>query len=426
VSDLFTIEQARQLDREDPLGPFRKQFVINESNVVYLDGNSLGRLPGKTAEYMEVTIMEQWGTRLIRSWNEGWYNQSARLGRKIAQIIGAHPDEVIVSDSTSVNLYKLCYGALKAREGKTDIISDDMNFPSDLYILQGLIRQFGDKHQLRLLKSPDGISSDMTELVRMVSHNTALLSLSHVAYKSSYMYDMERVTELAHMHGALVLWDLSHSVGAVPVSLNRAGADLAVGCTYKYLNGGPGSPAFLFVKRELQAKLENPIKGWFGELNPFDFKLNYRESEGIRKYLTGTPPVISISGLEPALDMILEAGIGAIRQKSVAQSQYLLTLAQEWLFSEGFRLGSPELIEKRGSHITLKHAEGYRICRALTDPGVGGRAVIPDFREPNNIRLGITPLYTTFEEIYIAMEQIKEIVADKTYMRYSGTRDAVT
>jgi kynureninase len=426
MDQLYTIEYARKLDREDPLGHFRNEFLIDEPSVVYLDGNSLGRLPVKTAKYMETAIREQWGNRLIRSWNEGWYNQSARLGRKLAQIIGAHPDEVIISDSTSVNLYKLCFGALKAREGKTDIISDDMNFPSDLYILQGLIRQFGERHHLRLLKSPDGISSDMTELVRMVSHNTALLSLSHVVYKSSYMYDMERVTELAHMHDALVLWDLSHSVGAVPVSLNRAGADLAVGCTYKYLNGGPGSPAFLFVKRELQEQLENPIQGWFGELNPFDFKLNYRKSEGIRKFLTGTPPVISVSGLEPALDMILEAGIGAIRQKSVAQSQYLLALAGEWLFSEGFRLGSPELIEKRGSHITLKHAEGYRICKALADPGVGGRAVIPDFREPNNIRLGITPLYTTFEEIYTAMEQLKGIMAEKTYAKYTGTRDAVT
>lgn len=395
-----TVENARMLDQEDPLGHFRQNFVISDPSIVYMDGNSLGRLTEKSVEYMESAIREQWGNRLIRSWNEDWYNQSVRLGKKIAQIIGAQPDEVIIADSTSVNLYKLCYGALKAREGKTEIISDDMNFPSDLYILQGLIRQLGGNHTLRLLKSPDGILSDMTELVRMVSHNTALVTLSHVAFKSAYMYDMERVTELAHMHNALALWDLSHSVGAVPVSLNRANVDLAVGCTYKYLNGGPGSPAFLFVKRELQEQLENPIQGWFGEQNPFEFKLNYREPEGIRKFLTGTPPVVSTSGLEPALDMVLEAGIGAIRQKSAAQSQYLLSLVREWLTSEGFRLGSPELVEKRGSHITLKHAEGYRICKALTDPEVGGGAVIPDFREPNNIRLGITPLYTTYEEIF--------------------------
>ena len=421
-----TIEHARGLDRDDPLGRFRRDFVIKDPTMVYLDGNSLGRLPLKTAEHMERAIREQWGEKLIRSWNDGWYMQSILLGKKIARIIGAHPDEVIVSDSTSINLYKLAYGALKAREGRKEIISDDMNFPSDLYIMQGLIKQLGANHTLRLLKSPDGISTDMSELARMVSHSTALITLSHVAYKSSYLYDMDRVTELAHEQNALVLWDLSHSAGAVPVNLNGAGADLAVGCTYKYLNGGPGSPAFLYVKRELQEQLENPIQGWFGEQNPFEFNLNYRESEGIRKFLAGTPPVISLSGLEPALDMILEAGIGSIRQKSVAQSEYLLSLAQKCLIEEGVSVGSPEHAEKRGSHISLKHAEGYRICKALADPEVGDGTVIPDFREPDNIRLGITPLYTSYEDIFRAMAQMKEILEGKLYAHYPSTRDQVT
>jgi kynureninase len=422
----FTIEHARMLDRDDPLGHFRAEFVIKDPSMVYLDGNSLGRLPEKTVDDMERAVREQWGDRLIRSWNEGWYKQSARLGKKIAQIIGAHPDEVIVSDSTSVNLYKLAYGALKLREGRTEIISDDMNFPSDLYVLQGLVKQFGGKHSLRLLKSPDGISSDLTELVRMVSHSTALISLSHVAYKSSYLYDMERVSELAHMHDALILWDLSHSVGVVPVSLNRDQVDLAVGCTYKYLNGGPGAPAFLYVRRELQEQMENPIQGWFGEKNPFEFNLHYRESGGIRKFLTGTPPVISISGLEPALDMILKAGIGSIRQKSVAQSDYLISLAEKWLLGNGFRLGSPEFADKRGSHISLKHAEAYRICKALSDPEVGKCVVIPDFREPNNIRLGISPLYTSYEDLFSAMVQLKMIMDENLYLHYPSTRDQVT
>jgi kynureninase len=426
MTKLYTLEHAKMLDQDDPLKHFRKRFVIKDPSMIYLDGNSLGRLPQRTVDHMETAIKEQWGERLIRSWNEGWYQQSARLGKKIAQIIGAHPDEVIVSDSTSVNLYKLAYGALMLKEERTEILSDDMNFPSDLYILQGLVKQFGGNRSLRLLKSPDGISSDMTEFVRIISQRTALVTLSHVAYKSAYMYDMERVTELAHMHGALVLWDLSHSVGAVPVSLNRANVDLAIGCTYKYLNGGPGSPAFLYVKKELQAKMVNPIQGWFGEQNPFEFKLNYRESEGIRKFLTGTPPVISISGLEPSLDMVLEAGIGSLRQKSVAQGEYLISLAKEWLLKHGFRIGSPELSEKRGSHVALKHAEGYRICKALTDPGKGGSVVIPDFREPNNIRLGITPLYTTYEEIFRAVEQLREIMEKKTYELYPGSRDQVT
>jgi kynureninase len=426
MSETTTLQYARMLDQDDPLKHFRQRFLIKDPSLIYMDGNSLGRLPQLTVGHMETAITEQWGDRLIRSWNEGWYQQSARLGKKIAQIIGAHPDEVIVSDSTSVNLYKLAYGALKLREERTEILSDDMNFPSDLYILQGLVKQFGANLSLRLLKSPDGISSDMTEFVRIISQRTALVSLSHVAYKSAYMYDMERVTELAHMHGALVLWDLSHSVGAVPVSLNRANVDLAIGCTYKYLNGGPGSPAFLYVKRELQEKMVNPIQGWFGEQNPFEFKLNYRESEGIRKFLTGTPPVISISGLEPSLDIVLEAGIGSLRQKSVAQGEYLISLAKQWLVGKGFRIGSPELSEKRGSHVALKHAEGYRICKALTDPGFGGNVVIPDFREPNNIRLGITPLYTTYEEIFLAVQQLREIMENKSYERYPASRDQVT
>jgi len=426
VNNTSSIEHARRLDRDDPIRPFRREFVINDPSVIYLDGNSLGRLPEKTVEYMDNAIREQWGERLIRSWNEGWYNQSVRLGRKVAQIIGAHPDEVIVSDSTSVNLYKLVFGALKLKEGRTEIISDDMNFPSDLYIIQGLIREFGNRHNLRLLKSQDGISSDMTELVRMVNHHTALVTLSHVVYKSAYLYDMERVTELAHLHDALVLWDLSHSVGVLPVSLNKAGADLAVGCTYKYLNGGPGSPAFLYVKRALQDQLENPIQGWFGEQNPFEFNLHYRKSEGISKFLTGTPPVISISGLEPALDMILKAGIGTIREKSVSQSQYLISLAREWLLEEGFRLGSPEFAERRGSHISLKHAEGYRICKALADPDVGDCVVIPDFREPNNIRFGISPLYTSYEDILCAMVKLKTIISEKLYKNYPLDREQVT
>ncbi len=426
MSELLSLSHAIDLDNNDPLRTYRDRFMIKDPQLVYLDGNSLGRLPLQTIKTIDTTVQEQWGDRLIRSWNEAWYHQSSRLGKRIAQIIGAHPDEVIVSDSTSVNLYKLVYAVLKITEGRSEIISDDMNFPSDLYILQGLIKQFGEVHTLRLLKSSDGISSDMTELLRMINRKTALVTLSHVAFKSSYMYDIEKVTELAHMHGSLVLWDLSHSVGAVPISLKRANADLAIGCTYKYLNGGPGSPAFLYVRKDLQEKLENPIQGWFGDQHPFEFKLHYRSANGIRKFLTGTPPVVSVSTMEPSLDLVIEAGIGAIRQKSAQQSEYLISLAREWLFNQGFRLGSPEYVEKRGSHVSLKHAEAYRICKALIDPEVGNRIVIPDFREPNNIRLGISPLYTSYEEIYSAVDQLRYILENKIYEKYPRTRDAVT
>jgi kynureninase len=426
MSNLFSATYARELDKQDPLQEYRERFIIQDPSLIYLDGNSLGRLPVQTIGILNSAVRRQWGERLIRSWNEGWYQQSARLGKKIAQIIGAHPEEVILSDSTSVNLYKLVYAALKIQSGRKEVISDDMNFPSDLYVLQGLIRQFGDIHTLRLLKSSDGNSADLTELLRMINRQTALVCLSHVTFKSSYMYDMEKVTELAHMHGAMVLWDLSHSVGVVPVSLRQTNADMAIGCTYKYLNGGPGSPAFIYIRKDLQEKMENPIQGWFGEKNPFEFKLNYRPAEGIRKFLTGTPPVLSVSALDPSLDLILEAGIGAIRSKSVEQSEYLISLAEAWLLGQGFRIGSPEYPEKRGSHVSLKHAEAYRICKALIDPKVGDGTVIPDFREPNNIRLGISPLYTTFEEIYRAMDQLKYIIENRVYEKYPRSRDIVT
>jgi len=426
MTETYSLSFAKSLDEKDPLRSFRKRFMIKDSSLIYMDGNSLGRLPSETVRYLDTAIREQWGERLVRSWNEGWYQQSMRLGKKIAQIIGARSDEVILSDSTSVNLYKLAYGALNLQEGRKEIISDDMNFPSDLYVLQGLVKQFDNRHTLRLLKSTDGVSADMTELLRMFNRQTSLVSLSQVTFKSAYLYDMAKVSELAHMHGALVLWDLSHSVGALPISLKKANADLAVGCTYKYLNGGPGSPAFLYVKKELQDSMVNPIQGWFGEKNPFEFKLNYRSSDGIRKYLTGTPPVLSVSGLEPALDMVLEAGIGTIRKKSVAQGDYLIQLAEKWLYEAGFRLGSPEFNEKRGSHISLKHAEGYRICKALQDPDVGDNVVVPDFREPNNIRFGITPLYTSYEDIFRVVKKLRLIMEKQIYERYPKTRLKVT
>ena len=421
-----TLEHARELDLSDPLARFRQQFVIRDPSLIYLDGNSLGRLPVKAAEAIERSVREQWGEQLIRSWNQEWYTQSARLGRMIAGIIGAQPDEVIVSDSTSVNLYKLAFGALQAMEGRTEIISDDMNFPSDLYILQGLIRQLGDRHELRLLESPDGVSAEMSSLARMISRRTALVTLSHVTYKSAYLYNMKQVTDLAHKHGALILWDLSHSAGVVPVQLAQCGADLAVGCTYKYLNGGPGSPAFLYVRKTLQERLENPIQGWFGEQNPFEFRILFRKSEGIRKFLTGTPPVISSAGLAPALSMIQEAGIGPIREKSLALTGYVCTLAQQWLSGEGMQTGSPAPPEQRGSHITLKHPEAYRISKALTDPSVGDFVVIPDFREPDNLRFGFSPLYTSYEEACHAMRKLKDILAGELYLNYPLSRDPVT
>lgn len=422
----FSEDYALHMDRLDPLKDMREYFFIDDEKLVYLDGNSLGRLPNQAALSVSNAVEQQWGKRLIRSWNEGWYDQSERLGNMIAPIAGASEGEIIISDSTSINLYKLAYAALKLQAGRTKIISDELNFPSDLYILQGLLKQFGPEYELEILRSSDGMTIDPAALAERVDSNTALVSLSHVVFKSAFRYPMKGVTDLVHAKGALMLWDLSHSIGAVPGELNSANADLAVGCTYKYLNGGPGSPAFLYVRKDLQEKLESPVWGWFGEKAPFEFGLAYRPASGIKKFLTGTPPVLSMTPLENSLQLVHQAGMEEIRKKSIQQSEYLIDLAATKLFPLGFALGSPQESERRGSHITLKHPEAYRICKALIDPMAGGFSVIPDFRMPDNIRLGISPLYTSFHDIYRSIIQLKNIVEENIFKNYSFDREEVT
>ena len=418
--------EAIALDEQDELSSFRSRFIAGDEKLIYLDGNSLGKLPTETKAILEHSVNIEWGERLIRSWNEDWYAKNRELGDKIARIAGASEGEVIITDTTSVNLYKLAHAALKFKTGRTRIVTDELNFPSDLYILQGLVKEFGDQYELTVVSSGDGMTIDTGDLREVIDDNTALVSLSHVAFKSSFRYNMREITSLVHEKGSMVLWDLSHSIGAVPGELNESNADLAVGCTYKYLNGGPGSPAFLFVRKDLQDKLSSPIWGWFGEKNPFDFELNYRPGDGISRFLAGTPPILSMKAIEPTLNMMNEIGMQRIREKSVSQSEFLLRLAGEFLYPLGFQPGSPVDPEKRGSHISLRHPEAYRICKALIDPHIGENVVIPDFREPDNIRLGITPLYTTFTEIFTAVREIGKIVKDKLFLRYSSEREQVT
>lgn len=419
-------EYAQNLDSSDPLRTFRSRFYIPDKNTIYLDGNSLGRLPNKTKFLLDNVVEKQWGTALIESWNKNWYNKSEELGNKIAQIIGASKGEVIVTDSTSVNLYKLAKAAVKFQKDRTQVVSDVLNFPTDLYILQGIINDFGEEHELILAQAKDDVFVDLVDLKKKITEKTALVVLSMVAFKSSFLYDANEVTKWAHEKGAFVLWDLSHAAGAVPIDINKINADFAVGCTYKYLNGGPGSPAFLYVKKELQEKLKNPIQGWFGDEKPFEFDLNYKPAKGIKKFLTGTPPVINQMAIEPGLDITLEAGIENIYKKSVLQTEYFIQLTSALLFQYGFKIGSPLDSNQRGSHISLNHPEAFRICRALIEPRSGKLKIIPDFREPDNIRFGFTPLYTTFEEIMQTVKRIKEIINTKEYEMFSSQRNKVT
>lgn len=416
---------AKKMDENDELKDFRSFFRFPDEKTIYLDGNSLGRLPLQTRELISDAVNEQWGSQLIESWNRNWYNKPVELGDKIAKLTGAAPGEVIVCDNTSANLYKLAHAALKLQTGKTRIVSDVFNFPTDLYILQGLINDFGNKHELVLARSADNITIDLDDLNEKTDDSTALMVLSLVAFKSSFLYNAREVTRMAHKKGALVLWDLSHAAGAVEVELNKTGADLAVGCTYKFLNGGPGSPAFLYVREDLQEKLSNPIQGWFGEHNPFSFDLNYRPAKGIKKFLTGTPPILSLIAIEPGIDLLLQAGIQKIAEKSRRQTSYFINLAQS-LFQFGFKPGYPHEQESRGSHVSLKHPEGYRITQAMIYPEKMKPKIVPDFREPDNIRFGITPLYTTYTKLWQTIQRLREIVETREYENFSKDKKAVT
>lgn len=424
--DDMRVAAAQKMDEQDDLAAFRDLFVIQDPDLIYMDGNSLGRLPKATIPYMQDAIESDWGERLIRLWNDGWIDKPLAIGRKIAQLVGAQEDEIVVTDGTSVNLFKLVVAALRARPERTKIVSDVFNFPSDLYIFQGIIDLLGGKHRLELIESEDGVTISREAVLAAMDEDTALVSLSHVAFKSAFIYDMEWVSRQAHDAGALVLWDLSHSVGAVPLALDAWGADLAVGCTYKYLNGGPGAPAFLYVRRQLQSELMQPMWGWFAADAPFDFDLAYQPAEGISRFRVGTPPMLSMVAVEPALDLTLEAGIERLRAKSVQQTEYLIFLAQQWLYPLGFTLGSPRDWRVRGSHVSLRHPEGYRITQAMVKSPPPAVKVIPDFRTPDNIRLGIAPLYTSYGDIYRALARMREIVEERLYETFPAERRGVT
>jgi kynureninase len=415
-------DYARELDRQDELAGFRDEFVIDDPNLIYLDGNSLGRLPKRTVERMRHVVETEWSGRLVRGWNDGWFTLAQRVGAKIAQLIGAEADEVIVADSTSVNLFKLTVAALRARPARRKVVTDDQNFPSDLYVLNGAAELAGPSYELDVVPSRDGLTVSPDDLATAIGGDTALVALTHTAFKSGFVHDMSAITELAHRAGSLMLWDLCHSVGAMPIELNRAGVDLAVGCTYKYLNGGPGSPAFLFVRRELQEQLVSPIWGWFGHRSQFDFGTAYEPGAGVARFQAGTPPILSLAAIEPGVDLVLEAGIDRIRAKSLRQTEYLVELWREFLAPHGVSLNSPSESASRGSHVSLGHPEGLRVARAL----VHEMQVIPDFRAPDNIRFAVSPLYTTFTEIHEAIQRSNRVLQERLFEKYSTDRPVVT
>ncbi len=415
-------EFAHRMDAADELRRFRDAFEIRDSNLIYMDGNSLGRLPKRTRDVLERVVEDEWGGDLIRGWGSGWYDAPQRIGAKVAQILGARPHEVIISDSTSVNLFKLVVAALRARPDRRQIVSDELNFPTDLYIVQGAVDLLDGGHVLSLVSSRDGIATDQQAVLDAIDETTALVALSHPTFKSAYLYDVPAITERAHSTGALVLWDFSHAVGAVGLKLNEWDVDLAVGCTYKFLNGGPGSPAFLYVREDLHSELLSPIWGWWGHRAPFAFDLDYEPAADLTRFLAGSPPCLSLLAIEPAIELTLEAGIERIRKKSVGLTSYLIALADVLLAPLGFELGSPRDPARRGSHVSVRHAEGYRITRALIEE----MDVIPDFREPDNIRIGVAPLYTSYAEVWETVDRIRRVVEAERYRAYSAVRQTIT
>jgi kynureninase len=409
MTDL-TRAYAETLDAADPLAAFRDRFVLDPT-VIYLDGNSLGRLPASTAERLRRAVEEEWGAGLIRSWAD-WMSLSAEVGDLIGTgILGARPGEVIVSDSTTVNLYKLAAAALDARPGRRVVVIDDDNFPTDLYVFQGLAAQRG--LELRIVHTDLDAGLDPGALRAAVDTDVALVSLSHVAYRSGALVDMAAITRIAHDAGALTLWDLSHAAGSVPVPLSAAGADLAVGCTYKYLNGGPGAPAFLYVRSELQAALRQPIWGWFGQADQFTMGARYDPVPGIARFTVGTPSVLATYAVAEGARIVAEAGIGPLRAKGVALTSYLIELADAVLAPLGFSVASPRDAERRGAHVSLHHPAAWQVCQALLH-----RNVVPDFRTPDRLRLGPAPLYTRFTEVWEGVDRMRAIVAAGEHERY--------
>ncbi|BCL17855.1 kynureninase [Micromonospora sagamiensis] len=398
-------QAAEERDAADPLAGLRDRFVITDPELIYLDGNSLGRLPAATPQALDRLVRQEWGTDLVRSWSS-WIDWGRRLGDRLAaHALGARPGEVVVSDSTSVNLYKLAAAALDANPGRRVILVDAEEFPTDRYLLQGLAAQRG----LTVRPLPSDLDEGLSaaDVRQSLDDQVALVVLSAVSYRSGTLLDLAAVNAAAREVGAYVLWDLSHAAGSVPVELTASGADLAVGCTYKYLNGGPGAPAFLYVRQELQARLRQPIWGWFGQRDQFRMGPEYDPAPDIDRFLVGTPPILSLAALDPALDVLAEAGIDRLRAKGVGLGELMVDLADAWLTPLGFTLASPREAHRRGSHICLAHPDALRISRAL----ISEAKVVGDFRVPDRLRLGPAPLYTRYVDVWDGMARLRDLVA---------------
>ena len=404
-----TRADAERLDLSDPIAEFRNQFAIADDGLIYLDGNSLGRLTNASAEAIERVVHDEWRTGLARSWQH-WIDLAATTGDDLAPLLGAATGQVLIADQTSVNLFKLASAALDYT-GPGVVLTEATNFPSDLYVLAEVARRANS--ELRIV--------DSGQLGRSIDANVKLISVSQVAYKSGELLDMVSINDAAAAVGAITLWDLSHSVGAVPIQLDSTGADLAVGCTYKYLNGGPGSPAFLYVREALQDQLIQPIHGWWGHEAMFALDPDYRPTEGIGRFAVGTVPIVQLASVAAAISVAKAAGIERIRAKSTALTELMIELYDDRLRDLGFALDTPRDAARRGGHVSFRHEHAWPITNALI-----ARNVIPDFRAPDTVRLGLSPLYTSFSDAWDAVDILADIVSSDAWKDYTHIKARVT
>ncbi len=418
-------EYALKLDQNDPLAGYRSKFVITDPNLCYLDGNSLGRLPHATVKAVSDFLSQEWGNKVVTGWSH-WIDEAQVAGDLLGRaVLGAGPGQVLVCDTTSVNFYQLCVAAIKARPGRKTVITDAANFPTDRYILKGIAEQFGLK--LIIIDNEDPaiaenelITAELLE--KYMSEDVAMVTFEVIQYRSGARTDIQSVTDLARSYGALVVWDASHAAGAIEMNFDACGVDLAVGCTYKYGNSGPGSPAWLYVNKKIQKELQVPILGWFGNEDQFGMGPDFVKAEGIRGFQIASPSIIGIRGVQVAFAMIEEAGIDVIASKAAIGTQMMIDLYDEWLAPLGYTLLTSRNPKERGGHISIGHPDAARICVALRKFA----NVIPDYRTPNAIRLAIAPLPTSYVEVWDGFQRIRDLTQTRQYEKVEGSDSRVT
>ena len=418
-------EYALELDQNDPLAGYRSKFVITDPNLCYLDGNSLGRLPHATVKAVSDFLSQEWGNEVVTGWSH-WIDEAQVAGDLLGRaVLGAGPGQVLVCDTTSVNFYQLCVAAIKARPGRKTIITDAANFPTDRYILKGIAEQFGlnliiiDNEDPAIAEN-ERITAELLE--NYMTEDVAMVTFEVIQYRSGARTDIQSVTDLARSYGALVVWDASHAAGAIEMNFDACGVDLAVGCTYKYGNSGPGSPAWLYVNKKIQSELQVPILGWFGNEDQFGMGPDFVKAEGIRGFQIASPSIIGIRGVQVAFAMIEEAGIDVIASKAAIGTQMMIDLYDEWLAPLGYTLLTSRNPKERGGHISIGHPDAARICVALRKFA----NVIPDYRTPNAIRLAIAPLPTSYVEVWDGFQRIRDLTQSRQYEKVEGSDSRVT